>query len=63
MVDAVWNESEWRDELILLGEGLKRKEEQRLDGVDKSPFCKFYGTIKKTVDREKYWDKKGITEK
>ena len=28
--------------------------------VDKSSFCKFYGEIKKTVDREKYWDKKEI---
>ena len=25
-----------------------------------SSFCKFYGETKKTVDREKYWDKKGI---
>ena len=23
-----------------------------------SSFCKFYGEIKKAVDREKYWDKK-----
>ena len=30
--------------------------------VDKSSFGKFYGEIKKTVDREKYWDKKGINE-
>ena len=29
--------------------------------VDESSFCKFYGEIKKTVDREnKYCDKKGI---
>ena len=47
-----------------MGEGLKRKEEQDTQGdwvkVDKSSFCKFYGELKKTVDREKYWDKKSI---
>ena len=26
--------------------------------VDKPSFCKFYGEIKKTLDREKYWYKK-----
>ena len=64
IVSAIWKESDWREVLILLGEGLKRKEEQDAQGdwvkVDKSSFCKFYGEIKKTVDREKYWDKKGI---
>ena len=64
IVGAIWKESEWREVLILLGEGLKRKEEQDTQGdwvkVDKSSFYKFYGEIKKTVDREKYWDKKGI---
>ena len=59
-----WKESDWREVLILLGEGLKRKEEQDTQGdwakVDKSSFCKFYGETKKTVDGEKYWDKKGI---
>ena len=28
IVDAIWKESEWREILILFGEGLKRKEEQ-----------------------------------
>ena len=64
IVGAIWKESEWREVLILLEEGLKRKEEQDTQGdwvkVDKSSFCKLYGEIKKTVDREKYWDKKGI---
>ena len=64
IVGAIWKESDWREVLILLGEGLKRKEEQDTQGdwvkVDKSSFCKFYGEIKKTVDREEYWDKKGI---
>ena len=57
IVGAIWKESDWR-------EVLKRKEEQDTQGdwvkVDKSSFCKLYGEIKKTVDREKYWDKKGI---
>ena len=64
IVGAIWKESDWREVLILLGEGLKRKEEQDTRGdwvkVDKLSFCKFYGETKKTVDREKYWDKKGI---
>ena len=64
IVGAIWKESDWREVLILLGEGLKRKEEQDTQGdwvkVDKSSFCKFYGEIKKSLDREKYWDKKGI---
>ena len=64
IVDAIWKESEWKEVLILLGEGLKRKEEQDTQGdwmkVDKSSFCKFYEEIKKTVNRQKYWDKKGI---
>ena len=66
IVGAIWKESDRREVLILLGEGLKRKEEQDTQSdwvkVDKSSFCKFYGEIKKTVDREKYWDKKGINE-
>ena len=47
-----------------MGEGLKRKEEQDTQGdwvkVDKSSFCKFYAELKKPVDPEKYWDKKGF---
>ena len=54
IVGAIWKESDWRELLILLGEGLKRKEEQDTQGdwvkVDKSSFCKFYGEIKKTVE-------------
>ena len=62
IVDAIWKESEWSEVLILLG-GLKQKEQDSQGDwvkVDKPSFCKFYGEIKKTVDREKYWDKKGI---
>ena len=33
---------------------------RRLGESHKSSFCKFYEEIKKTVDREKYWDKKEI---
>ena len=62
IVGAIWEQLEWR-EVLILG-GLKPKEEQDTQGkwvkVDKSSFCKFYGEIKKTVVREKYWDKKGI---
>ena len=60
----VWKESEWREVLTLFGEGVKRKQEQDTQGdwvkVDKSSFCKFYWEIKKTVDREKCCEKKGI---
>ena len=52
---------------FIIPETLKRQE-QDTQGVwvkvDKSSFCKFYGKIKETVvDREKYWDKKGINGK
>ena len=56
----------WSREFKQALEGLKRKEEQDTQGdwvkVGKSSFCKFYGKIEKTVDREKSWDKKGINE-